>query len=179
MNSCARNEAQKWESKKYPGMEKSSVWQPWYSLETLKLAFNVSSKFQGCHPDDLSVSVWSKKSALTIHWSHIICFMISTVTTRRLHDWLSDFILLFDNSGVLFREPSPWNVKQNLQQWSTGLSVHVIIMFFNVDFTKNIRHIYTVYWRFMSLFLATLTNIDLLQGLWNYAVQTGVLWGYT
>ena len=38
-------------------MEWSSGWQPWYSLETLKLAFNVSSEYQGCHSDDHFVSV--------------------------------------------------------------------------------------------------------------------------
>ena len=38
--------------------ERSSGWQPWYSLETLKLVFNVSSEYQGCHPDDLFVSVF-------------------------------------------------------------------------------------------------------------------------
>ena len=37
--------------------EMSSAWQPWYSLETLELVFNVSREYQGCHPDDLSVSV--------------------------------------------------------------------------------------------------------------------------
>ena len=37
--------------------ERSSGWQPWYSLETLKTSFNVSSEYQDCHPDDLSVSV--------------------------------------------------------------------------------------------------------------------------
>ena len=41
----------------YTETEKWSGWQPWYSLETLKLVFNVSSEYQGCHPDDLSVSV--------------------------------------------------------------------------------------------------------------------------
>ena len=38
------------------GTERSSGWQPWYSLETLKLVFNVSSEYQGCHADYLSVS---------------------------------------------------------------------------------------------------------------------------
>ena len=37
--------------------ERSSGWQLWYSLETLKTCFHVSSEYQGCHPDDLSVSV--------------------------------------------------------------------------------------------------------------------------
>ena len=35
----------------------SSGWQLLYSLGTLKLVFNVSSEYQGCHPDDLFVSV--------------------------------------------------------------------------------------------------------------------------
>ena len=38
--------------------ERSSGWQLWYSLETLKLVFNVSSEYPGFHPDDLSVSVF-------------------------------------------------------------------------------------------------------------------------
>ena len=38
-------------------MEKSSRLQPWYSLETLKTSFNVSSEYQGCDADDISVSV--------------------------------------------------------------------------------------------------------------------------
>ena len=33
--------------------EKSSGWQLWYSLEMLKLVFNVSSEYQGCHNDEL------------------------------------------------------------------------------------------------------------------------------
>ena len=37
--------------------ERSSGWQPWYSLETLKASFNVSSEYQGCHPEDISVCV--------------------------------------------------------------------------------------------------------------------------
>ena len=37
--------------------KRSSGWQLWYSLETLKLVFNVSREYQGCHPDDLFVSV--------------------------------------------------------------------------------------------------------------------------
>ena len=39
-------------------MERLLGWQPWYSLETLKTSFNVSSEYQGCRSDDLSVSVW-------------------------------------------------------------------------------------------------------------------------
>ena len=34
------------------------MWQPCYSLETLKLASNVISVYQGCQPDGLSVSVY-------------------------------------------------------------------------------------------------------------------------
>ena len=37
--------------------DRSSGWQPWYSLEMLKLVFNVPSEYQGCHPDDPLVSV--------------------------------------------------------------------------------------------------------------------------
>ena len=33
-------------------------WHPLYSLETLKTRFNVSSEYQGCHPDDLFISMW-------------------------------------------------------------------------------------------------------------------------
>ena len=32
--------------------DRSSGWQPWYSLETLKTSFNVSSEYQSCQPDD-------------------------------------------------------------------------------------------------------------------------------
>ena len=38
-------------------MERSSGWQPWYSLQMLKTSFNISSEYQGCHPEDLSISV--------------------------------------------------------------------------------------------------------------------------
>ena len=41
----------------YTEMERSSWWQPWYSLETLKTSFNVSSEYQSYQPDDVSVSV--------------------------------------------------------------------------------------------------------------------------
>ena len=37
--------------------ERSSEWQSRYSPETLKTSFNVSSEYQGCHPDELSVCV--------------------------------------------------------------------------------------------------------------------------
>ena len=37
--------------------ERSWGWQLWYSLETLKLVFNVSGEYHGCHPDNLSISV--------------------------------------------------------------------------------------------------------------------------
>ena len=51
--------------------ERSSGWQPWYSLETLKLVFNVSSEYQGCHPDYLFVSVVPIHCcALSLQWRH-------------------------------------------------------------------------------------------------------------
>ena len=34
------------------------MWQPWYSLETLKLVFDVFSEYQGYHTDSLYVSVY-------------------------------------------------------------------------------------------------------------------------
>ena len=37
--------------------ERLSVWLPWSSHETLKASFNVSSEYQDCHTDDLSVAV--------------------------------------------------------------------------------------------------------------------------
>ena len=37
--------------------ETSSMWLPWSSLGTLKLAFNISSDRKGSHPGDLSVSM--------------------------------------------------------------------------------------------------------------------------
>ena len=40
------------------------MWQPWYSLETLKFVFSVFSEYQGCHTDGLSVSVYG---GLIIH----------------------------------------------------------------------------------------------------------------
>ena len=36
---------------------RSSGWRPWCSLHTLKLVFNVCSEHQGCHPDNLFLSV--------------------------------------------------------------------------------------------------------------------------
>ena len=44
--------------------ERSSGWQPWYLLEALKLAFNVSREYQGCHAHYLSVSVLRNFSGL-------------------------------------------------------------------------------------------------------------------
>ena len=38
--------------------ERSSWWRPWYSLETLKIIFNVFIEYRGSHPDDLFVSVY-------------------------------------------------------------------------------------------------------------------------
>ena len=43
--------------------KRSSGWQRCYSLETLKLVFNVSSEYQGCHPDDISASVYDNTVA--------------------------------------------------------------------------------------------------------------------
>ena len=40
--------------------ERPSGRQPWYSLETLKTSFSVSSEYQGCYIDELSVSVKTK-----------------------------------------------------------------------------------------------------------------------
>ena len=40
------------------------MWQPWYSLETLKFVFSVFSEYQGCHTDGLSVSVYGGKNNL-------------------------------------------------------------------------------------------------------------------
>ena len=37
--------------------ERSSGWHTWYSLEMWNLVFNVSSEYQGSHPEDLSASV--------------------------------------------------------------------------------------------------------------------------
>ena len=39
------------------GMEMSSVWHLWHSLETLKTSFNVSSEYQGCHSPFLCISM--------------------------------------------------------------------------------------------------------------------------
>ena len=38
--------------------KRSSGWLSWSSQETLKVSLNVSDGYQGCHPDDLSVSVF-------------------------------------------------------------------------------------------------------------------------
>ena len=43
-----------------------SGWQPWYSLETLKIVFNVSCEYQGSHPDDLFISVMFDKRVVII-----------------------------------------------------------------------------------------------------------------
>ena len=53
--------------------ERSSGWQPWYSLETLKTRFNVSSEYQSCHTGDLSVSVIDNKPAFdqVLAWHQI------------------------------------------------------------------------------------------------------------
>ena len=42
---------------RYTKNTESSAWQSWYSLETLKLAFDVSCEGQGNHRDDLCISV--------------------------------------------------------------------------------------------------------------------------
>ena len=56
----------------------SSGWQPWYWLETLKLVFNVSSGYQGCHPDDLSVSVYScSTSGEPAIYALVPCFIMA------------------------------------------------------------------------------------------------------
>ena len=50
---------------------RSSGWQPWWSLEMLKLAF-VSNEHQGCQHDNISVSVYDKISIsqMIILWFH-------------------------------------------------------------------------------------------------------------
>ena len=50
--------------------ERSSGWQPWYTLETLKHVFNVSSEYQGCFLDDFSV--WVKDRLWMILWMGIV-----------------------------------------------------------------------------------------------------------
>ena len=47
---------------KYTEIERWSGWLPWWSLETLKLAFNLPSDDQGSHPDHLSISVHELRS---------------------------------------------------------------------------------------------------------------------
>ena len=56
----------------------SSGWQPWYSLETLKTSFNISSEYQGCQPDDLSVSVHHMASPDHKEVRHFWPFVIHT-----------------------------------------------------------------------------------------------------
>ena len=63
-------------------MERSSVWQPWYSLETLKFLFSVFSEYQGCHPDGLSVSVYG---GLIIY---ILTFAALNVCKTHLLTWI-------------------------------------------------------------------------------------------
>ena len=64
-------------------MERLSVWRPWYSLEMLKASFIVPSEYQGCHPDNLSVSVinslrpsdaWLAPSHYLNQWLNIVDF---------------------------------------------------------------------------------------------------------
>ena len=42
----------------YPQMEMSCMWQPQYSLETLKTSFDISSGYQNCNPNNPFISVW-------------------------------------------------------------------------------------------------------------------------
>ena len=51
----------------YNEMQRSSGWQPWYSLTMLKLVFNVSSEYLGCHPDDLSISLYYISNSKRVH----------------------------------------------------------------------------------------------------------------
>ena len=48
----------KWTGNNYTETERSSLWLPWTSWGTLKLAFNVSSDDQDSHPDDRSIPVY-------------------------------------------------------------------------------------------------------------------------
>ena len=61
--------------------ERSSRWQPWYSLETLKTSFNVSSEYQDCHPDDLCISVfefsWGYWNVIPIWSKYLFPFLQS------------------------------------------------------------------------------------------------------
>ena len=45
-------------------MERSSGWQLWWSLGTLKESFNVSTEYQGSHPNDHSFSVYTTQTKL-------------------------------------------------------------------------------------------------------------------
>ena len=59
----------------YTETERSSDWQLWCSLETLKLVFNVSSEYQGCQPDDIFVSVYVTSIALVTQKERLANFL--------------------------------------------------------------------------------------------------------
>ena len=63
------------------------MWQPWYSLETLKFVFSIFSEYQGCHPDGLSVSVYGgliiyilTLAALNVCKTHFLTWVLSKWT---------------------------------------------------------------------------------------------------
>ena len=65
--------------------ERSSGWQPKYSLEMLKLVFNVSCEYQGSHLDSLSISV--RDAVYPIKYAHnfvVLCFAVVIITMSPL-----------------------------------------------------------------------------------------------
>ena len=59
------------------------MWQPWYSLETLKFVFSVFSEYQVCHPDGLSISVYGgliiyilTPAALNVYKAHFLTWVL-------------------------------------------------------------------------------------------------------
>ena len=64
----------------YTETERSSGWQPWYPLETLKTSFKVSSQYQGCQPDDIPVSVYA---LFIFHSSWLFLFYLEDKIYRK------------------------------------------------------------------------------------------------
>ena len=121
--------------------KRSSGWQPWNSLRTLKRAFKVSSEYQGCTLMTFPFQ-WSDVSfgAISILRCHFIAIVIPIINVRRTHD---GFIFINGNPmpekdglyvlkrcpglGLYHASPSSWELS------SCSQILHWMNQFFNTQ----------------------------------------------
>ena len=150
--------------------ERPLGWQPCYSLETLKLVDNVSIEYQGCHPDDLSVSVYinlvcpefsvSAREGLIFMSICDNVFVIKTINQsssnfkvnicmRNKHHWIK----LLNEIRCTWLFASNYNIRKKswILYWIwlairgiTRIYVVFVLLFFNhIDINENVCNVWT------------------------------------